>query len=248
MNFIKTSSLISKIKILYRKLLIYPALRRKNKLLSTKQVFTDIYLSNLWGGNKGEFCSGDGSVNKYTSTYIEVVKDFIIDKQIKTVIDLGCGDFKVGAKIQLDKINYIGIDIVEVLIEENCRKFANEQTKFLCLDIIKDILPEGDLCLIRQVLQHLSNDQILSILSSVRKYRYVIISEHYPALNDSVIFNLDKPHGLDTRVVDNSAVYLDSPPFNVANLSKILEVDLDSSSYPAKKLGEKIISFLIDNS
>jgi len=32
--------------------------------------------------------------------------------------------------------------------------------QFLCLDIISDELPDGDLCLLREVLQHLSNREM----------------------------------------------------------------------------------------
>jgi hypothetical protein len=59
-----------------------------------------------------------------------------------------------------------------------------------------------------------------------------------------VIPNKDKPHGSDTRIIDNSAVYLDKSPFNIPGLSLLLEVD---AIVNLRKEGEKIKSFLIEN-
>ena len=46
------------------------------------------------------------------------------------------------------------------------------------------------------------------------KYKYLIITEHYPSSNNFVA-NLDKPTGPDTRFYDKSAVVLTVPPFNL---------------------------------
>ena len=62
------------------------------------------------------------------------------------------------------------------------------------------------------------------MLDKLCEYRYVMVTEHYPAPNVQVVPNIDKPHGGDTRIPDNSAVYLDQPPFNIQGVSTILEV------------------------
>ena len=101
-------------------------------------------------------------------------------------------------------------------------------------------LPDAELCLVRQVFQHLSNDQIRSIIDKLRKYKYVIVTEHYPAPDRLRVPNLDKPHGADIRLYDSSAVYLDQPPFN-ASVDLLLEVPAD----PVVCIGETIRSFLL---
>lgn len=146
--------------------------------------------------------------------------------------------------MQVSNVKYTGIDIVKPLIDKNNDLFGDEQINFECLNIIDDDLPDAELCLIRQVLQHLSNEQILKILQKIKKYKYVIITEHYPAESVTVRHNIDKPHGEDTRIIDNSAVYLDKPPFNLLGIKKFLEVDFDKYiSYE----GETLKSFLINN-
>ena len=228
---------------IYRKISI-AYLRRANRALSVKDVFTRIYKNNEWGGEPGQYCSGNGSSGYHASLYADVVKKFIRDKGITSIVDLGCGDFTVGSILQMDNIKYIGIDIVDDLITRDKAAYENTNILFKCLDIINDELPYADLCLIRQVLQHLSNSQILAVLKNTKKYKYIIITEHYPSPFVQVIPNKDKPHGSDTRIIDNSAVYLDKSPFNIPDLSLLLEVD---AIVNLRKEGEKIKSFLIEN-
>src|SRR6266851_2793566 len=99
---------------IYRKARI-ACLRRANQARSVKDVFTRIYKNNEWGGKPGQYCSGDGSSDYHASLYTDLIKRCIRDKGITTVVDLGCGDFAVGSKLQMDNIKYIGIDIVDDL-------------------------------------------------------------------------------------------------------------------------------------
>ena len=83
------------------------------------------------------------------------------------------------------------------------------------MDITTDELPLGDVCFVRMVLQHLSNESIKNFVNLVKnKYKYIIISEHYPS-SKNFIANIDKPTGPDIRLYDNSAVVLTLPPFNL---------------------------------
>lgn len=218
-------------------------LRKFNAKKDIKDVFTNIYKHNNWGGIKGSFFSGSGSLDKYTENYVSEVKEFIKENKIKTVIDLGCGDFSVGRKIVNDDIIYEGIDIVDELIKNNNESFGKINVQFLSKNIVKDEIQQGDLCLIRQVFQHLSNDEIISVLRKIHKFKFTIVTEHYPSEKiKNIIPNKDKPHGPDTRIYDNSAVYLDKPPFNCVIKKKISEIIIDD--YLVNE-GEKIISFLI---
>jgi hypothetical protein len=217
--------------------------RVRNRNLSVKEVFTRVYDTHEWGGRKGQYCSGSGSSDHQATLYATMVKAFVAERNIRTIVDLGCGDFVVGRELQVPGVKYIGVDIVEQLIEHNNRNFGSGEISFLCLDIIADDLPEADLCLVRQVLQHLSNAQIDAVLRKIGKYRYALVTEHYPAPSVASIPNKDKPHGGDTRVVDNSAVFLDLPPFNVRVSKLMLEVEARSNLIAP---GETIKTYLLE--
>lgn len=188
-----------------------------------KKIFSYVYSHNVWGGSKGEFYSGPGSDENVIAPYIEVINGFIEKKEIKTVVDLGCGDFRVGNLIKKSNMDYIGVDIVPGLIKRNNKTFGAKNVKFLCLNAVDQILPVADLCLIRQVFQHLSNDNIKIILEKCKQYKYVIVSEHIPADN-TVKPNIDMNSNWDIRLIQNSGIYIDKPPF-CYEASVLLEVD-----------------------
>jgi SAM-dependent methyltransferase len=137
------------------------------------------------------------------------------------VVDLGCGDFRVGLQFVSNELNYVGVDVVPKLVEHLNETKANEQISFQCLNIAEDELPKGEVCLIREVLQHLSNDEIGKVLRNCKHFKYLIITEYQPPPRRNIVPNLDIPHGSQIRLHFNSGVYLDKPPFNL-KISEIL--------------------------
>jgi hypothetical protein len=58
------------------------------------------------------------------------------------------------------------------------------QIAFKLLDLVKDKLPAGDVAIIRQVLQHLSNDQIARFVARASNYGFLVVTEHLPSRPD----------------------------------------------------------------
>jgi len=201
----------------------------RNRRKSTEQVFTDIYANNKWGGVTGEFSSGSGTRDmQIVATYVEIIKQTTAKEHLSGLVfvDLGCGDFSVGKHLLPLCSTYVGVDIVAPVVRQNEQRYGNATTRFIHLNMITDELPDGDVCFVRQVLQHLSNQQILSVLGKLGKYRCVFITEHHPTDNDAIRVNIDKAHGGDVRMYDNSGVYLTEDPFRLPPeaLELLLEV------------------------
>jgi SAM-dependent methyltransferase len=220
------------------------AVRRHNRGRDVAEIFEEIYRNNRWGGDRGHYHSGSGSTVRHAQLYAGLIKQFIEEHGVRHVVDLGCGDFRIGAQLLATGVRYTGIDIVPSLVEENRRRYASERVRFECRNIVEDELPEGDLCLIRQVLQHLSNQQISRVLQNVVRYRWVIVTEHYPAAGALRGKNLDKPCGEDVRIYDGSAVFLDAPPFNRPAAGPLLDVD---AGHYLMHPGERLRSYLLEN-
>jgi hypothetical protein len=145
----------------------------------------------------------------------------------------------VGKKIAALGVDYTGVDVVPALIQHHSAQYGSERVRFRQLDIVNEPLPEGDLCLIRQVMQHLSNAQIAKILPRLARYPHVLVTEHYPAPGTRTVPNLDKTHGHDTRIEDDSAVFLDQPPFS----ARVGETILEQETYAVKRPGEVLRTF-----
>ncbi len=192
-------------------------LREKHRIyghLSPRETFQRIYRTKTWGDNGELFYSGAGSRGPAADEYCAFVIRFIQDHQVRSVVDLGCGDFYVGRRIEeATGVRYVGIDVVPELIEHHRGTAHDPLISFQCADIASDPLPPADLCLIRQVLQHLSNQEIAKVLANLGGFSQVLISEHVPVYPDSI--NCDKPHGPDVRQIHGSGVYVEQPPFSM---------------------------------
>lgn len=186
----------------------------KEMEINRKQQFTNIYEKNLWGGNAGEFYSGSGSYREdLIAPYIEWLSSFIVQENIQNIVDLGCGDFNVGSRLTSMVSHYTGVDIVEKVIQSNIKKYGNDNVNFMCLDIVSDDLPDGELCLVRQVLQHLSNAEIQRILDKLKKYKYSVIVEMVYDKAKAHQYNADINMDRSTRRNQKSRVYLEEAPF-----------------------------------
>lgn len=191
---------------------------QRDAMRTPGEVFTDVYARHLWGGQDGgEFCSGLGSCeDSIVGPYVNRIRETLRGMPVKPrIVDLGCGDFRVGRQF-LDLCSSCeAIDVVEALIAKHRESGYDERVRFRCLDIVDGELPPGDVCFIRQVLQHLSNSEIVKVLGKLGDYRVVFITEHQPCENPGLRPNRDIVHGARTRLTLNSGVYVDRPPFNV---------------------------------
>jgi len=206
--------------------------------LNRESLFNIVYKRNFWNIGKNEqFYSGIGSRDeRIIKPYIKKIENIIKNKKYK-ILDLGTGDFNVSKKLCKHAKYFYGIDIVKPLIVRNKEKFKGKNLKFLHLDICKDKLPDADVYILRQVLQHLSNNEIKLILKKIyKKNKIFIITEHLPG--KKFIPNVDIKRCIVTRTVINSGVIIDMHPFNFKykKKKKLLEV----VSYPDL---DKIITY-----
>jgi hypothetical protein len=197
---------------------------KKTRGLLTKDIFETIYTQKIWGPpvNTDKFSSGHGSHDsKYVDSYVLAVNNFIQNfKQKPNLVDLGCGDFNIGSKIRPYCNKYFACDIASSVIEFNIEKYKDLEVDFRCVDIIEDNLPEGNVVIIRQVLQHLSNEHILKVVEKLYQFEYLILSEYIPL--GTFTSNIDQPTGAYSRIARgiNSGVVLTDPPFSMRILNK----------------------------
>jgi SAM-dependent methyltransferase len=174
-----------------------------------------IYEAGLWGKNGSIFYSGDGSHHPaVVHPYLDTVKAFLQSFPAPmTICDLGCGDFNVGKDLVPFAKTYIAVDIVPELIDYNRRKFQFPNLQFQCLDMANDSLPVADIVIIRQVLQHLSNDEVQKIVTKLTQYSYALLTEHLP--EGVFVPNKDIISGQGTRLGKQSGLDVLAAPFHL---------------------------------
>lgn len=116
--------------------------------------------------------SGSGSYNKLAKFKAEIINDFVKEKEVRTVIEHGCGD---GNQLTYGKYeSYVGFDISPEAIAICKKKFAGDNAK-----VFKSSSEysgeSGELALSLDVIFHLVEDDVFELymarlFESARKY------------------------------------------------------------------------------
>ena len=138
-------------------------------------IFDKIYESSYWG--KG---SGGGSSPDATQPYKAFLEDFIRQNDIKSVVDLGCGDWQFSQFLDFGNATYIGIDASKSVIANNQQSFSRPGVSFLNLPKKYNELPPADLLVCKDVLMHLSTKGVQNILSILPSFKYALIANDIP--------------------------------------------------------------------
>ena len=145
-----------------------------------KNEFTNIYEKELWGRGKG---SGAGSRPKFNAPYIAFLENFLRDNNIKSVIDFGCGDWQFSQYIDWGNVNYLGLDVVDSVIENNKKQFP--EYSFISDTTVFPYLEGRELILIKDVIMHWPNKEIVSFLDKLITYniKILLVNESGQATN-----------------------------------------------------------------
>ena len=131
----------------------------------TRDTFRRIYKTGAW--KKGESVSGEGSNLEQTVVLRNILPSLLHGIQATTMLDAPCGDHFWMKEFSLN-LNYIGIDIVPEIIDQNRRKYGSPRKTFLVRDITKDSIPRADCILCRDCLDHLSFEDVFRAVENFR--------------------------------------------------------------------------------
>jgi hypothetical protein len=134
-------------------------------LASHERIFTNIYRKNRFGGEVS--VSGPGSDLVQTRTIIRELPTLLREFEVSAILDIPCGDCLWIGNADLRGVSYIGADVVKELVEQNGKRFAHKNMRFLRLNLVRDRLPQTDLILCRDCLVHLCFRDIFRALTNV---------------------------------------------------------------------------------
>ena len=146
--------------------------------------FNFIYKNKYWQNIDNGSLSGAGSnIDDSTHNLSIELPNFINKHQVKSLLDMPCGDWAWMSKLNLANIDYIGCDIVEDMIVTNNQKYRNAKINFIKKNLSHDNLPEADMILVRDLLVHLKYSDIILCLNNIKKYNYKYIAiTNFPKL------------------------------------------------------------------
>lgn len=137
---------------------------------SAEQVFSYIYSNNVWGD--AESASGVGSNLKQTRVLREQLPGLLKDLDVRSMLDIPCGDFHWLSQTALPVESYLGADIVKAIVETNqsrhARSEGNRSIRFEHLNLLESNLPRVDLILCRDCLVHFSTADVWRALRQIQ--------------------------------------------------------------------------------
>jgi hypothetical protein len=131
-----------------------------------KHKFSEIYEKNIFGGKVSR--SGEGSDLVQSAVIRQELPRLINRLAVKSFLDAPCGDWCWMKETDLKVERYIGVDIVDALIEKNQSLFGNASINFICLDLAEGNVPQVDLIFSRDCLVHLTFEHALRIISNFK--------------------------------------------------------------------------------
>lgn len=185
-----------------------------------QEIFSRAYGSNEWTGG-----SGVGSRPETTTSYRRLIEELIRTAQVRSVLDLGCGDWQFSRLMDWRGADYLGIDVVPEVIAANQSAYARPRVRFVHADFRHAQLPSADLVLVKDVSQHWSNAQVTVFLPRLAKFRRALVTNTTNGIRD----NQDIPDG-EWRPLD-----LRLPPFNLA-ATELLTYDAGHADNPLPDL------------
>jgi hypothetical protein len=155
------------------------------------RTFTAIYESKALGDDGSPYytgSSGTGASYEYNrDEFIPFLRKFIVENQIKTVADLGCGNMAYDRKLysEVGVTAYYGYDVY-ARVQEHNRRFTNHKKyHFYTMDFLahKEEIHAADLCIIKDVLQHWLLADIYTLLDYLvesKRFKYIMLVNCYP--------------------------------------------------------------------
>jgi SAM-dependent methyltransferase len=164
-------------------------------------------LDLTYEGPRGVSGGGPGSEPGYTESYRAFLAAFLRDNGIRSVIDLGCGDWRSTRLVDWTGIDYLGVDRVHKIISRNRRLYGGPTVRFATGDARTYEIPAVDLVVVKDVVQHWSTPEVATFLARLRASR-VKMALIVNCANDD-----GQPRNRDVSTGGFRPVHLNDPPF-----------------------------------
>lgn len=113
--------------------------------------------------------AGPGSTLESTAEIRARLPLLLADLGVRTLLDTPCNDFGWQSRMNLRLERCFGADVVPELIRRCQELHGSANREFFVADLTRDELPAADLILCRDLLVHLSFDQIFAVLRRFRR-------------------------------------------------------------------------------
>jgi len=149
------------------------------------RVFSQIYKQKLWGeDDKVRYFSGAGSRIGKARWWIGQVRRHIKQHGCVSVADVGCGDLTIAREIMqhTPDIEYVGYEVFEDLVTQHHQQHPHLDIRHVDACHTPELIQSADVLLVKDVLQHWQDDQIVSFMDHVTsggRFKHIIMQNDY---------------------------------------------------------------------
>jgi SAM-dependent methyltransferase len=131
-----------------------------------RMVFDLYHRRNVWNGRASK--SGVGSDPEQTAVVRAALPGLLRRLDVTSMADVPCGDLTWIRHVDLGLDQYVGIDIVPAMIRALKQAPPIPNAEFHCMDVVNHPVPPVDAVFCRDLLVHLSYDEIWRVLRNLR--------------------------------------------------------------------------------
>jgi len=195
-----------------------------------REKFKEVYDQTMFAARTSR--SGEGADLVQTEVIRRELPNIVKEFSIQTFLDAPCGDWFWMREVRLGVKNYIGVDIVEALIEKNMQHFGSADCSFLCRNLAEDELPEADLVFCRDCFVHLKFEDIWKVIANFKR-------SNSKYLLTTTFTHRDKNYDLVGNGGFWQTLNLQLPPFNFPAPLKLINENCteENNQYTDKCLG-----------
>ena len=177
------------------------------------RAFDRIYLLDQWVANGGPG-SGTGSAPEVNAEYMTFLEGLIRERGVRTIVEVGSGDFELMRHVDLQGANFHGYDVSADAVRR-ARLAAVDDRRDVWFSVSEPAqqYEPADLLIVKDVLQHLPLADARHIIDQLPRFRLAVL------VNDGVprMPNLDVSHdGSEMRAGLYRSIDVTMPPFKLS--------------------------------
>ena len=140
---------------------------KKTKGKTTKECWDLLYDQQIKVKPEGKSVwLPNGNIYAHSGKLVEQLPLLFKEFNIKTFVDVGCSDFYWQINVDWSGVDYLGIDIVKKIVNEN--KKNHPEFKFEHRNLIEDDCPKADMIFVRNVFLHTSLSECLKMIYNIK--------------------------------------------------------------------------------
>jgi hypothetical protein len=187
---------------------------------SAAEAFSAIYEGHAWKTEGTVSLSGPGSDPVRTRAYRRLLARVLRRYRVRSVVDLGSGDWASSRLVDWSGIDYLGLDVVPFAVEHCRTHYGRPGVRFEVFDLLQDEPPPGDLLICKEVLQHLPNWAVHRALSFLGRYRLaLLVNDLHETYREPGWFKrpykISAEPNLDIEIGSYRPLHLNAEPFNL---------------------------------